>query len=132
MNEQFVLVSTARQRRLVRVSDIQEIVALMALAEVHERRGVCRGMANLRGEIVPIFDLSGPHAPLSPSRFILVCRVAEHPIGLIVDEVHDVITLERASIVERPVGDGRSLAVALVGDDLLTILEPGDALHVGG
>lgn len=132
MDQQFIVISAAQQRKLVRVSDIQEIVPLMALAEVDEVRSDCRGMANLRGQIIPVFDLNGADAALAPSRFVLVSRVEGSSIGLIVDEIHDVVTVPEAQLAPRPVGGGRSVLVTRIGNDVLAVLEPCDALgHAG-
>lgn len=127
--QQFVIVSTSQRLSLVRLSDIREIVSLMALSQVDEQHGSCRGMANLRGEIIPVFDLTGPDAPLSPSRFILVSRAGEHPIGLIVDEIHDVVSVPADQIAERPSGNGHSSFVARLDGRLLSVLEPALALR---
>lgn len=128
MSDQFVVVTADKRRQLVRASDIQEIVSLMALTPMSGQSGNCRGMANLRGEVIPVFDLDGPFVPLSPSRFILVTRLSTGPVGLIVDEIHDVITVGGDRLARRPVGGGRTTLVARVEDDLLAILEPADAL----
>ena len=132
MVSQFVMVSVAQHRRLVRVSDIQEIVSLMALTEVPEQKGLCRGVVNLRGEIIPVFDLSGPRARLSPSRFILMSPVNGHTIGLIVDDVHDVVAVEAAQIATRPVGGGGSILVVRLEDALLSVLDPAEVLRGTG
>lgn len=128
MSDQFVVVTADKRRQLVRASDIQEIVSLMALTPMNGQSENCRGMANLRGEIIPVFDLDGASVPLSPSRFILVTRLATGPVGLIVDEIHDVITVGDNHLARRPIGGGRTTLVARVEDDLLAILEPADAI----
>lgn len=129
MSAQFVVVTADKRRHLVRASDIQEIVSVMALSPVGRESGSCRGMANLRGEVIPVFDLDGPAAPLAPSRFILVTRLPTGPVGLIVDEIHDVITVAPDHLVRRPVGGGQTAVVARLEGDLLPVLEPLDAVE---
>lgn len=128
MSESFILVGVAQRRRLVRLSEVQEILSLMALVPVEGAAGSCRGMANLRGETLPVFDSGGPSAVLSPSRFVLVSRVDDTPIGLIVDEVHDVLTVESDRIKLRPIGAGRVTEVVSLDGELLTVLSPRAAL----
>lgn len=128
MSDQFVVVTADRRRQLVRASDIQEIVSLMALTPMRGQGGSCRGMANLRGEIIPVFDLDGASVPLSPSRFILVTRLSTGPVGLIVDEIHDVVRVPEDHLAHRPMGGGRMALVARVEDDLLAVLEPTDVI----
>lgn len=126
--QQFVVVSWKSQRRLVRISDLAEILPLMTLEPVDGAGATCRGVANLRGEVIPVFDLAGPDAPLSASRFILISSVRGEPVGLIVDEVHDVLTLPSEQLARRNLGAGPATTVARWGDELLTVIDPAEAL----
>lgn len=130
MNERFVLVSIAERKKLFSLSDVQEITALMALSEIDGQQGSCRGVADLRGAIVPVFDPRGAHAPLSPSRFVLICsaQAGGHAVGIIVDDVLDVVTVPAAQIERCPAGSGRTRAVVRLNDELLNVLEPADVL----
>ena len=128
MSHQFVLVTTARGRKLVRVEDIQEIVPLMSLQSIGDRGGNCRGLANLRAEVVPIFDLNGCTAPMSASRLIVVVRVRGEAVGLIVDDVDDVVSIPTARVTTRAVSVGRSVVVAQLGDEIVTVLEPAEEI----
>lgn len=129
MSQQFVMVTVADRRRLVRLSDVREIVSLMALADVDGCRGRCRGMANLRGEMVPVFDLAGPDARLSPSRVIIMARVDGHTVGLVVDDVQDVVSVADDQVAERPAGGGGSVTVVRMENEILGVLEPADAIR---
>lgn len=128
MSESFLLITIAARRRLVRLSEVQEILSLMALTPVDGAGGSCRGLANLRGQTLSVFDTSGARAVLSPSRFVLVVQVEGSPVGLIVDEVHDVIGVEQGRIKRQPIGPGRTAEVVALGSELLTVLDPGRAV----
>jgi chemotaxis signal transduction protein len=129
MPQQFVMVTVADRRRLVRLSDVREIVSLMALADVDGRRGRCRGMANLRGEMVPVFDLAGSDARLSPSRVIIMACVEGHTVGLLVDDVQDVVSVADDQVAERPAGGGGSVTLVRMENEILGVLEPADAIR---
>jgi purine-binding chemotaxis protein CheW len=129
MENQFITIFAAGRRRLVRLSDIIEIVPMMALEKIDVQQGNCRGLANLRGEIIPVFDLSGNDAPLSPSRFIIITHLEQTPIGLIADEIYDVVTVPAENIASRPIGEDVSLLVARIEESLILILEPSDVIH---
>lgn len=135
MNQPLVRVTTGRRRWLVRVEDLREVVPMMALAQVDGQRGDCRGVLNLRGELVPVFDGSGAEAPgsaLDPSRLILVLRAGGGQVGLVVDEAHEVLFVPAASLTPHQVGGGLTRQMVLVGEELFTVLEPGEvALHGG-
>jgi len=126
MNRALVRVSSARQQWLVRVEDLREIVPMMALGVVDGQQGECRGVMNLRGELVPVFDTDGPEAPLAPGRLILVLREPSGLLGLLVDDVHEVLHVSEERLTPRPVGGGRTRQMVLLGEKLLTVLEPGE------
>jgi purine-binding chemotaxis protein CheW len=132
MNEPLVRVHTGPRRWLVRVEDLREVVPMMALSAVDGQEGGCRGVLNLRGELVPVFDGAGPQAPLHPSRLILVLRERSGTsLGLIVDEAPEVLLLPTESLVPRPVGGGRTRRMTLVQGEFFSVLEV-DALAVHG
>ncbi|WP_434385756.1 chemotaxis protein CheW [Melittangium boletus] len=132
MSRPLVRVHTGGQRWLVRVEDLQEVVPMMALTRVAGQRGGCRGLLNLRGELVPVFDGNGGEAPLVSTRLILVLRErAGARVGLIVDEARDVLFLSDAELSARPVGGGRMCHVALVDGALFTLLEPDEVAAHG-
>ena len=130
MSAPLVRVSSGRRRWLVRVEDLQEVVPMMALGQVEGLGGECRGLLNLRGELVPVFDKTDGEG--SPSRFILVLRERGGRVGLLVDEVHEVLVPAAGQLVSRPVGAGRTRSMALVGEELFTLLEPGEVVAHGG
>lgn len=106
MTQPFILVGSGVRRRPVRLSIVQEILSLMEQTPVEDLSGTCRGMANLRGEIMPIFDTMASDAQLSPSHSVLITRFADSSIGLIVDDAHEA-----------------------VGDEMLAPLDPREILH---
>jgi purine-binding chemotaxis protein CheW len=128
MAHEFIIIAARRRRYLIRLSDIQEIVSMMMLTPVDGQSGACRGMANLRGLIVPVFDLSGPTARLAASRFIMICCVADSTFGFIIDEVYDVVHIPQEALTEQPIGGGRTLLLTRLGDEVISVLEPRDAL----
>ena len=133
MKQPLVRVSTGRRRWLVRVEELQEVVPMMALAQVDGQGGECRGVLNLRGELVPVFDGTGAEAPLAPSRLILVLRAGGgRRVGLIVDEAHEVLFLSPEALAPQQVGGGLTRQMALVDGDVFTVLEPGEVAVHGG
>ncbi|MFY0582982.1 hypothetical protein ACN28S_59640 [Cystobacter fuscus] len=71
--------------------------------------------------------------PLEPSRLILVLREAGGArVGLIVDEAHEVLFLPEQALAPRPVGGGRTRRMALVGEEVFSVLEPGEVAAHGG
>lgn len=113
----------------MRLSDIREVVSLMALSPIEGARGgTCRGVANIRGEMIPIFDLAGTEARLSPSRVVVIARLGVEHVGLLVDDVTDVIDLSDEHVAVRNIGGGRTSTMVRMDDEVMTVMEPVDVL----
>lgn len=129
MSQYFVLLKIHDRTRLMRLSDIREVVSLMALAKIDGGHGgACRGIANLRGEMIPVFDMAGEDAPLTPTRVIVVTRYGNDHVGLLVDDVTDVIGIAEDHIAVRNVGGGRTSTMVRMNDVIMTVMEPVDAI----
>lgn len=132
MSQYFVMVKIHDRTRLMRLSDIREVVSLMALTSLEDnRRGICRGVANLRGEMIPVFDMIGPDAPLTPTRIIVVTRLGNEHVGLLVDDVTDVLPVSDDRVAVRNVGGGRTATMVRMDDVIMTVMEPADAIGTG-
>ncbi len=116
----------------MRLADIREVVSFMELTPIDGMHaGPCRGIVNLRGEMLPVFDLAGPNAPLVPSRVIVVARNRNEHVGLLVDDVTDVLTVPDEHVAIRNVGNGRTSTMVRINDVIMTVLEPSDAIGPG-
>ncbi|HRI64329.1 MAG TPA: chemotaxis protein CheW [Polyangium sp.] len=132
MSQYFVMVKIHDRTRLMRLSDIREVVSLMALTEIDgHQNGTCRGVANLRGEMIPVFDTSGVNAPLNPTRVIVIARHGQEHVGLLVDDVPDVIGIPDDRVAVRNVGGGRTSTMVRMDDVVMTVMEPADAIGPG-
>lgn len=126
---QFVLVQVAAHRRLIRLDEIRSVVAMMELHEVEGRAGACRGLINLRGEVIPVFDLGGADRAMPPSRVIVVVEHGRTLAGLVVDDIVNVIDVPAGDIATRHVGGARPIEVARLDHDLVPVV---DASHETG
>jgi len=130
MSQYFVMLKVQDRKRLMRLSDIREVVSLMALTAIEGARGgICRGVANLRGEMIPVFDLHGPDARLSPSRVVVIARLGVELVGLLVDDVTDVIGIPDEHVAVRNIGGGRTTTMVRMDDEVMTVMEPVDAVR---
>jgi purine-binding chemotaxis protein CheW len=79
------------------VMGVQEIVVAQTIREVPGTPDFVRGVTNLRGGIVPVFDLQlrlGMSAQeMSPTTCIVIFDVLDEPCGLLVDEIYEVVEL---------------------------------------
>ena len=90
----------------VDVLEVQEVIRQRTPTRVPTASAAVRGLINLRGQIVTVLDLRerlglAPVGP-SPDRSMnVVIRVPGGAVGLVADEMGDVLEVDEASI-ERP------------------------------
>lgn len=85
---------------------IKEIIAFRPLTRVPRMGGFIKGILNLRGVILPVFDprkkFDLPPRPYDPHTVILILELAGRLVGLIVDTASDVVDLTPEAIQPTP------------------------------
>ncbi|HWI54843.1 MAG TPA: chemotaxis protein CheW [Desulfobacteria bacterium] len=129
---QFVVFRLGRETYALDISAVLEIITMQTITEVPGTDECIDGIINLRGRVIPVlnlhkkFGLSGDG--ITRATRIVVVEVDGCSIGMLVDEVSEVVNITRDS-VEQPseimVGvDSEYLAgVAKVEGHLIIILE---------
>lgn len=92
-----------------------------------------KGVINLRGAIVPIVDLRVRFGfePLAAqaSRVVIILRLADRPLGIVVDGVNDVLAIAESDIhpapeqVQSAIERGFVQGLAPVGDRMLILVD---------
>ena len=128
---QFIVVKFDHEQYGINIPHIQNIVRMIRITRVPNAPSYIRGVINLRGEIIPVmsvrdkFDLKPDE--YSNSTRIIIVKVDGHAIGLIVDEVLEVIQLsdEQVEKIVRDSADDKAkyvYAVGKLGKELVTLL----------
>ncbi len=111
------------------VASVVEIIRIVAPSPVPDPAPDLVGVINLRGRIVPVFDLCRSlqlgERPLSLRMYIVIADVDGEHIGIIVDDVLDVATIPDAQFqVSRAMAATKTFAsgVARINDEMVTVL----------
>jgi purine-binding chemotaxis protein CheW len=124
----------------IQVLKVREIVKLQHITGVPETRAELKGVINLRGKVIPVVDLrlrfGLPEKEYGQRTCIIVIeldRAATGPMGVIVDEVSEVLTLQEQEIQDTPdFGSGVEtpylLGMAKVRDRVKILLDIDEAL----
>lgn len=94
----------------VQIMNVQEFKGYSAVTAIPNMPAYVRGVLNLRGTIIPVFDLRlrfGLPAPLNELSVIVVAIVGNRTVGLVVDTVSDVVDIRASDIQETPELSGR-------------------------
>jgi len=90
----------------IEIKYVTEIVGIQSITKVPEVPPCIKGIINLRGKIIPVIDVRlkfGKEAIAYNDRTcIVVIDIEEVSVGLIVDNVEEVLTIDDASISPPP------------------------------
>ena len=90
----------------VNILKVQEIRGYDAVTKIANAPEMIKGVVNLRGSIVPIVDMRIKFNVGTPTydqfTVVIVLNIADRIIGMVVDSVSDVITLQPAQIKPPP------------------------------
>lgn len=98
-----------KEEYAIRVLKVREIVKLQHITSVPDTPQDVRGVINLRGKVIPVIDLRLKFGMSDPEfgqrTCIIVVEIATNqhgPMGIIVDEVSEVLTLVDSDIQDTP------------------------------
>ncbi|ALC89160.1 chemotaxis protein CheW [Bacillus sp. FJAT-18017] len=85
---------------------VREIIGIQKITEIPEVPDYIRGILNLRGKIIPVTDVrlrfKKEFKEYNDQTCIIVIEVQDYSVGLIVDSVSEVLTIEPENIVTPP------------------------------
>lgn len=103
---QYVVVSLGNEQYGIDISYVDNIVRMQKITRVPKAQPYYKGVINIRGEIIPVMSLRVKFGldddQYTGSTRILILKIeAQAAVGIIVDEVKEVITLSEEDI-EKP------------------------------
>ncbi len=104
--KQYIVVRIGSEQYGIDIQYVDNIVRQQRITRVPKAQHYFKGVINLRGEIIPVmsirlkFDLE-PDEYTNATRIIIIKLESQSAIGIIVDEVREVVTLSEDSI-EKP------------------------------
>jgi purine-binding chemotaxis protein CheW len=119
------------------IGSVREIIRYTPPRVTATAHGLIRGMINLRGQVLPVLDLSsrlGYTVEVSDATRILIIDVSNGVLGLIVDTVDGVVQVAVDRIEPIPgavAADALGIEIAAIDDRLVMLMDPDRALgHV--
>jgi purine-binding chemotaxis protein CheW len=97
MSSQYVVFSLNDQKYGIEISKIKEVFSYRKITPLPHVKSFVKGIINLRGVILPVFDLREKFelaaASYSPFHVIIVVEIAGRVMGIIADEISDVMEI---------------------------------------
>lgn len=116
----------------IEIRFVTEIIGIQPITEVPELPAYVKGIINLRGKIIPVMDirLKFQKDPIdyTDRTCIIVVEVEDISLGLIVDNVSEVLSIAEENIVPPPdmskqTGNRHLKGIGKVGNEVKLILE---------
>jgi purine-binding chemotaxis protein CheW len=126
--DQLVVCALGDEEYGLPVGQVREIVRYTEPRPVASDVPWMRGVISLRGRLVPVYDLAArlglagadPTAAPAAAAKLVIVETADEPIGVLVDDVVEVLTVADAQLEPVPSGSGQ---IARVGDRLVLLLD---------
>ena len=127
---QYIVVSIGNEQYGIDIQYIDNIVRMQRITRVPKAQRYFKGVINLRGEIIPVMSLRlrfnlEPDEYTNSTRIIILKLESQYPVGVIVDEVKEVINLGSDNIEKTTNDDEKSSYLSGIGkhgDSLISLL----------
>ena len=108
--QQFLTFTLGEEEYGVDIMQVREVKGWVETTRLPNEPQYVRGVLNLRGMILPIFDLrarfTGALTEATPKHVIVILAVKERIVGVLADSVSDIITVNAQDIKPAPDMDG--------------------------
>jgi purine-binding chemotaxis protein CheW len=106
----YVTLNVLNETYAVSVASVHEIVVVQPLTHMPTMPACIRGLMNLRGTVVPVVDLARQlglgQAEITPQTCVIIVETgtdgSRAPMGVLTNEVHDVVELQPGEIGPPP------------------------------
>lgn len=127
----------AGERYGLRLDEIEQVVAMVAVSPLPDSPDVVTGVMNLRGRLLPVLDLRR-RLGMSPHRYgtgarLVIARAGNRDIALLADEVIDIdrTCVDDVTVPETVLADGGAVSgLVALPDGLMFIVDLAEFLTV--
>lgn len=129
---QFIVIKIGEEQFGIDIKYVENIVRMQSITRVPQVQPYFKGVINLRGEVVPVMSLRikmglEDDEYTDKSRIIIIKLENNAPLGIIVDSVNEVVTLDERSIDDvvrdSKVDDTFINGIGKNGDCLISLLD---------
>lgn len=132
-SKQFIIADISNELYGIEIKYIDNIIVMQNITRVPKAQSYFKGVINLRGEIVPVMSLRSklgfPEEEFTEKTRIIIVKPEQQaaPLGMIVDEVREVITLdtdaiEKITYDEKDIRGNYSMGIGKYESDLINLL----------
>lgn len=128
---QYIVFKLGEQSYGIDIQDVQIIEKMKAVMRVPKAPYCVKGVMNLRGEIIPVVSLRDQFGlekvDYTDKTRIIIVKLEDAMVGIIVDEVKEVIEIEETQVenvqnIQGKIKTSHILGVGKVVDNIVTLL----------
>lgn len=127
---QIVSFNLGNEELALKINDIQEIIKIQPFTDVPLTKDYVRGVVHVRGSILPVIDLRKKlgffASELTNLARIIIINLANRKIGLIVDNMNEVIRITEKNLIPK-MSDSElerfTENICIINDRIITILK---------
>ena len=132
LKDKFLTFKISNEIYALEIGFVIEIIGMQSITKIPNIKGFINGIINLRGIIIPVIEVRTrfgmPKIPYTDRTCIVVVNINESSIGLIVDEVSEVLMIPSENISAPPAtGKGTQSkfikGVGSIEDDIKILLD---------
>ena len=117
--DKYLTFQLAREHYGIEIYYVTEIIGIQTITELPDMPEFIKGVINLRGKVIPVMDVRArfklPHRDYDERTCIVVVEIKETAVGLVVDEVREVIDIPEEAVEPPPKATGRKNSNFLKG-----------------
>ena len=126
--KQYIVVQIGNEKYGIDINFIDNIVRMQKITRVPKAQSYFKGVINLRGEIVPVMSIRkkmglADDVITDKSRIIILKVEEKGSLGIVVDEVREVITLNMAEVEKQAAKDSFINGIGKNGNELISLFE---------
>ncbi|HCL04056.1 MAG TPA: chemotaxis protein CheW [Lachnoclostridium phytofermentans] len=131
-SKQYIVVTLGNEQFGINIQYVDNIVRMQRITRVPKAQPYFKGVINIRGEIIPVMSLRlkfglEPDEITNATRILIIKLEPQAAIGIIVDEVKEVVTIDDESVdkIASSSNDEKAAYLAGVGkhgDGLISLL----------
>jgi purine-binding chemotaxis protein CheW len=106
MENQIVIFELSGEHFGVDITRVESIIKMQPISQLPHVPGFVEGVTNLRGKVLPVIDLRKrfglPPQQADKNSRIIVVNLNQREVGMIVDEVSEVLTVPEGAVEPAP------------------------------
>ncbi len=131
-NKQVVVFQIGTEEYGIDIKDVFEIIQMQEITKIPQASEMIEGVISLRGRVIPIIDLKRKFgyqsSAIGQNSRIIITDIGEQAVGIIIDEVSEVISIDEEAIelpnvINKSTSDSGIVGIGKVDARLIIILD---------